>query len=1014
MRRGFTSVLILSSFGALFLICYGPALLLDRQFGFRDAGHYYYPLNKRVQAEWNQGRWPLWEPEENAGMPLLGNPAAAVLYPGKLVFAVLPYAWGARIYIVAHTALAFVTMLVLMRSWGTSWFGSAHSALAYAFGAPILFQYCNIIFLIGAAWLPLGIHAVDRWVRLGRRWGLLELTIVLSMQILGGDPQAAYLLGMASIGYALGLAWTRSRKAAPAGPNPKLTRLWLSLSMGAIALAVWCVATLELAQWLPKLRDPGQPSRPLRWMLWMPIGVNVAWGLAAAWCLLHWRGRGWRSPLGAMWLGLAGSAGLSVALTAAQLFPVIEFTQQTVRSSAGPREIYQFSLEPFRLLEMAWPNILGIPFEGNSYWSDIIRTPGGRPKGWVPSVYLGGLTVALALGFLAIRRAPPWRVWLTAIVWISLVGSLGQYASPIWAARALGVASGSRALGNWLRDVGPIDPVNTPALRLDGYLRDGDGSLYWWLATVMPGFRQFRYPAKLFTFAALGIAALAGLGWDDLCAGRTRRTVAVFFALFVLSSGALAGVIFQREPILASFRTLKSPSMFGPFVAVAGHQAIVRSLGQAMIVLGLGLLLTNLARRRPWLAGSAALIVMTADLAAANARYILTVPQSSFETKPEVLKIIEGAERTNPSPGPFRIHRLPIWYPLAWVTTPSEDRIIELAAWERDTLQPKYGINFGLEYTHTIGVGQIEDYDRFFASFYWPIRDKELAKTLGVEVGQEMIYDPRRAYDMWNTRYFIVPFDANGWRDATRGFASFVFQSEQVHPDPARFVGPKGTEEARNWIETRDFAVIRNLMQFPRAWIVHGARAATPISQPSRGVRSDAMREMLYAGDPIWNDVTLRAYDPRKLAWVGNDDLTQIGPYLSRQATSPSETVKVTYPDPQQAVLEVSLDSPGLVILADVHYPGWKLAIDGKPAPIYRVNGLMRGAAVSSGAHRLVYTYRPQSFRFGRLVSIAGVTAFLILCLACAVWPVDRVVTRSLRPKPAEKILRNHQDPGGW
>ena len=53
-------------------------------------------------------------------MPLLGNPTAAVLYPGKLVFAILPYAWGARVYIVAHSALAFLTMLVLMRSWGTS------------------------------------------------------------------------------------------------------------------------------------------------------------------------------------------------------------------------------------------------------------------------------------------------------------------------------------------------------------------------------------------------------------------------------------------------------------------------------------------------------------------------------------------------------------------------------------------------------------------------------------------------------------------------------------------------------------------------------------------------------------------------------------------------------------------------------------------------------------------------------------------------------------------------------
>ena len=52
----------------------------------------------------------------------------------------------------------------------------------------------------------------------------------------------------------------------------------------------------------------------------------------------------------------------------------------------------------------------------------------------------------------------------------------------------------------------------------------------------------------------------------------------------------------------------------------------------------------------------------------------------------------------------------------------------------------------------------------------------------------------------------------------------------------------------------------------------------------------------------------------------------------------------MTYPNPQQAVLEVTLDSPGLVVLADIYYPGWELTIDGKPAPIYRVNGVMRGA----------------------------------------------------------------------
>ena len=301
-----------------------------------------------------------------------------------------------------------------------------------------MFQYCNIIYLIGAAWLPLGLRAVDRWVRLGRRWGLLELAIVLSMQVLGGDPQAAYLLGLASVGYASGLAWSRarSRNEEPVGGKRRPAPRGLPLLLIAIAVLVWCVMTLELAQWLPKLRDSIRPPPPLRWMSWMPLAVTVAWALVAVGFLWHWRRQGWRSPLGTMWMGLAGSAGLSIAMTAAQLLPVIEFSQQTGRSSSGPLEIYQFSLDPFRPLELAWPNILGMPFEGKSYWGDLIRPPGGRPKGWVPSLYLGGLTLALALSSVTIRHEPPWRTWITVIAWTGLLGSLGQYTSPIWVARA--------------------------------------------------------------------------------------------------------------------------------------------------------------------------------------------------------------------------------------------------------------------------------------------------------------------------------------------------------------------------------------------------------------------------------------------------------------------------------------------------------------------------------------------------------------------------------------------------
>src|SRR6516165_11059302 len=117
----------------LTVACFGPVLSPGRQLAYRDFSDFYYPLYQRVQQEWDAGRIPLWEIEENSGMPLLGNPTAAVLYPLKVVFAWVPYEWGARLYIVAHTAVAFVAMLVLMRSWGTSWTGSGLGAMAYAF-----------------------------------------------------------------------------------------------------------------------------------------------------------------------------------------------------------------------------------------------------------------------------------------------------------------------------------------------------------------------------------------------------------------------------------------------------------------------------------------------------------------------------------------------------------------------------------------------------------------------------------------------------------------------------------------------------------------------------------------------------------------------------------------------------------------------------------------------------------------------------------------------------------------
>ena len=63
-------------------------------------------------------------------MPLLGNPTAAVLYPGKLVFALFAYPLASRLYIIGHTLLAFAAMIAPCATGGRAGPGRRLGALA--------------------------------------------------------------------------------------------------------------------------------------------------------------------------------------------------------------------------------------------------------------------------------------------------------------------------------------------------------------------------------------------------------------------------------------------------------------------------------------------------------------------------------------------------------------------------------------------------------------------------------------------------------------------------------------------------------------------------------------------------------------------------------------------------------------------------------------------------------------------------------------------------------------------
>jgi hypothetical protein len=126
------------------------------------------------------------------------------------------------------------------------------------------------------------------------------------------------------------------------------------------------------------------------------------------------------------------------------------------------------------------------------------------------------------------------------------------------------------------------------------------------------------------------------------------------------------------------------------------------------------------------------------------------------------------------------------------------------------------------------------------------------------------------------------------------------------------------------------------------------------------------------------------AFDLRNTAIVA--DAVSLPAATSRLST---QAEIISY-QPSQVTIRATALAPGLLVLADQFYPGWKVYVDGYPADIVRTNLLMRGVVLSPGEHQVVYKFAPDSLFAGMGLSLAG----LIIVLGLLTFP-------SLRRRPS-------------
>ena len=97
----------------------------------------------------------------------------------------------------------------------------------------------------------------------------------------------------------------------------------------------------------------------------------------------------------------------------------------------------------------------------------------------------------------------------------------------------------------------------------------------------------------------------------------------------------------------------------------------------------------------------------------------------------------------------------------------------------------------------------------------------------------------------------------------------------------------------------------------------------------------------------------------------------------------PKAGVKISGLTSTQDTVEFQFRSeePTWVQLAIIWYPGWVAYQDGLIIEVNKVNGILTGARIDAGSHKVVFSYEPESFRIGLIISSSGIILLLFVTI---------------------------------
>jgi hypothetical protein len=243
---------------------------------------------------------------------------------------------------------------------------------------------------------------------------------------------------------------------------------------------------------------------------------------------------------------------------------------------------------------------------------------------------------------------------------------------------------------------------------------------------------------------------------------------------------------------------------------------------------------------------------------------------------------------------------------------------------------------------NSVDVLRYKEFLQFITDKSEPLRPRE--GPFGFPVLANFPIRNKKLADLLGTRYLLQPSDLPvepGWRP--------VLVDEH----------PRAYQVIRGGVQDLPpFTLYENVDAFPRAFVVP---QAAPL--PRQNVLA-----------------ALKAVDLHQAVLVE-------GPALGAEnglGTGSFRPASVKEYRPNRVTVQTDEGPEGWLVLADVWFPGWTCTIDGQPVLLHRADYLFRAVPIPAGAHEVVFSFQPASYRWGQVSSAAALGIALAALLLTA------------------------------